>query len=76
MLDLEPKTEALVKARSAATGKTPDEVITEALAATQPSLPERRVDRMALDALLKKWDAMPTYDTRPAKEILDEAWGE
>jgi hypothetical protein len=76
MLDLAPETQRLIEARSAATGKTPDEVVTEALQATEAKTAPRRIDRAALDALLKKWDAMPTYDTRSEKEILDEAWGD
>lgn len=76
MLTLAPETEALVRAKAARAGKTPDEVIRDALTGrgateTKPD----RVDRAGLAKLLATLDTMTAGDRRPAKAILDEGWG-
>jgi hypothetical protein len=76
MIALTPETEALIQAAAAKTGKTPDQVVHDALVDHKPpSSPTRKIDRKALAELLARFDALPVRDTRTAKEILDEAWG-
>lgn len=70
MLTLSPETEALVRARAAAAGKTPDEVIREAVSA-RPATPTSRRDRIALmEAISLRCAALPLLDSRSAEEII------
>jgi hypothetical protein len=79
MIPLSPETEELINARARASGKTPDEVVREALssAPTRRSSPKPlgRLDHAGLTSLLADLDAMQIRDTRPTKIILDEGWG-
>jgi hypothetical protein len=77
MLDLAPKTQRLIEARSAATGKTPDEVVAEALQATDAkAAPNAKFDAEGLEALLKRFDAMPVRDPRSADDVMREEYGD
>lgn len=76
MIELSAETEALIRARAAATGRTPDEVIRRALdpAATESSkspLSHASLESRtrALDQLVMRLAAAPTLDTRSADEI-------
>ena len=79
MLTLSPATEALILDKAAAEGKTPDEVVQQALAAErEPSdhaARSGRVDMEKLREILKRLDALPVLDPRSEKEICDEGWG-
>lgn len=73
MFTFSSATEALVLARAEAEGKTPDEVVQEALAAGQPR--SGRVDWAKLRDLQDRIAALPVIDDRSEKEICDEGWG-
>lgn len=66
-----------LRAKAMSTGKTPDQVIREALggASFGAKAPGKRVDRPGLAALLGELDALPVRDARSQEEITDEGWG-
>lgn len=81
MLTLSPDTEALVKAKAAAIGKTPDEVVRDALAPVGETVPWRRLtDRpkvttkeeffAMLDEIAARSAARPVVDPRSPDEII------
>jgi hypothetical protein len=86
MLTLSPETESLIKARAAATGKTPDEIIREALIgdARHPPHPDEpingakrdRPDLAGMRDIARRVAQRPLLDNRGEKEICDEGWGE
>jgi hypothetical protein len=79
MITLSPETEELVRAKARASGKTPDEVVREALLRPPATIGSpkslERIDHAGLTSLLADLDSMPIRDMRPAKVILDEGWG-
>ncbi|MQT11627.1 hypothetical protein [Segnochrobactrum spirostomi] len=80
MLTLSAETEALVKARAAVAGKTPDALVREAIeryastsdVAGKPEV--RAVDMERVKEISRRNTSCPLLDRRSAKEILDEAW--
>lgn len=82
MLTLSPETEALVKARAAVAGKTPDALVREAIERYAPTWgvagkPEARaIDMERVKEISRRNTSRPLLDRRSAKEILDEAWAD
>jgi len=79
MLTLSPETEALVQARAIAAGKTPDELIRDALTNSADAFPARRTKAATKDELVGRIDeiarrhaARPVLDPRPIDEIVEE----
>jgi antitoxin VapB len=81
MLRLSPATEALIEAKAADAGKTPDEVIDDALAPTGATIPWRRpqprpkIDSKEdfftrLDEIARRSAARPLVDPRSPEEII------
>lgn len=76
MLTLSPETEALVRARAVTAGKTPDEVIREALgeATARPTKAEHARKKKAsladILAIAARSAARPLLDARTADEIV------
>jgi antitoxin VapB len=81
MLRLSPDTEALIEAKAAVAGKTPDEVIHDALAPTGATIPWRRPQprpKIAskedfftrLDEIARRSAARPLADPRSPEEII------
>lgn len=79
MFTLSPETEALVQAKAIAVGKTPDELIREALTKTADALPTRHTNLVTKNELLGRIDeiarrhaARSTTDPRPIDETVEE----
>jgi antitoxin VapB len=81
MITLSPETEALVRAKAAAAGKTPEELIHDALAKAGAVLPWRRpttrprIDTKEefvarLDEIARRSAARPVVDPRSPDEII------
>jgi len=84
MITVPPETEQLVRRVAAVSGKSPEDVLrkaveTEALLAgvAIPEGPARRkeIDMDRVREIIEWVASRPLLDKRPAKEILDEAWG-
>ena len=72
MLALSPETEALVRNRAVKTGKTPDQVIREALGPTDypaEAAPDKQARLDKLIAIAELASARPVLDPRPADVI-------
>ena len=76
MLDLSPETEALVRAKAVVAGKTPDQVIREALgeATVRQSRgvhePKQKASLADILAIAERSAARPLLDARTADEIV------
>ncbi len=70
MLTLSPETEALVRARAAAAGKTPEQLIRDAVAAPadEPGARKELIARM--EEISACCAALPLLDPRNAEEII------
>lgn len=74
MLMLDPQTEALLRARASALGRTPEALVRDLLGLPAP--PARAPDLAALRALAGRVAALPLLDTTSEKQIADEGWGD
>jgi hypothetical protein len=79
MMTVPPETEQLARRVAAQSGLTPEEVLrkaveTEALLVGITAV-ERRGDPDRAREFIQRVASKPLLDERPAKEILDEAWG-
>ncbi len=75
MLALSPETEALVQAKAAITGKTPDQLIREAMARHVPAreLPKhvrQPIDLAKVEDILASVAARPVLDPRGADDFI------
>jgi antitoxin VapB len=74
MLELRAETEALVQKRAAVTGKTPDQVISEALGVSDsPQSPQPKRKKASLEdlmAIAARCSARPRLDNRTPEEII------
>lgn len=75
MLELSPETEALVQARAAHAGQTPDQLIRDAVlrhAAPRavPMTPRPALDLAKAEAIIARAAARPVLDPRSADEII------
>jgi antitoxin VapB len=81
MIALSSETEAMIQARAEITGKTPDQVVREALAPTGETLPWRRPTARPrietkeefiarLDEIAARSTARPVVDPRSPDEII------
>ncbi len=79
MMTVPPETEQLARRVAAQSGTTPEEVLrkaveTEALLAGI-AVVSRKGDPDRVREFIQRVASKPLLDERPAKEILDEAWG-
>jgi hypothetical protein len=74
MLHLSPETEALIRSKAQAKGKTPEELLRGLLAAGESTGMLRRPDVEAMRAIAKRAARRPILDHRSEKEITDEGW--
>ncbi len=82
MVNLSPKTEALIQAKAASTGRTPDEVVRDAVSRTgdilpwlspaRPLPPAETKEQMieGMEAIAARSAARPLVDPRSADEII------
>jgi hypothetical protein len=82
MMTVPPETEQLARRVAAQSGTTPEEVLrkaveTEALLAgvAVSGIAGRKGDPDRAREFIRRVASKPLLDERPAKEILDEAWG-
>jgi antitoxin VapB len=84
MITVPPETEQLARRVAAHSGKTPEDVLrraveTEALLAgvtiAEGAKPAREIDADRVRQITRRVVSRPLLDPRPAKEILDDAWG-
>ena len=82
MMMVPPETEQLARRVAAESGTTPEEVLRKAVEAEAllagigiGHLPSRKGDLERAREFIRRVAAKPLLDERPAKEILDEAWG-
>lgn len=74
MLHLSPDTEALIRARADAKGKTPEQFLRE-LVSTPTAPPAReKPDMERLREIVRRVAERPVLDPRSEKEITDEGW--
>jgi antitoxin VapB len=84
MTTLSPEIERLAKLVGAQTGKTPEEVIREAVETQariagveipEPARARKDVDLARVREITRRVASRPLLDKRPPEQILDEAWG-
>ena len=84
MITLSPETERLARLVGAQTGKTPEQVIHEALEAqarmagvaiSEPREAAKKIDLERVRAITGRVASRPLIDKRSEHDILDEAWG-
>jgi hypothetical protein len=77
MLVLSPETEALIRAKATQAGKTPDQVICDALAdagnrgSRAGAGPRKKASLADIIAIMERSAARPLLDPRNADEIID-----
>ncbi len=84
MITLPPETEELTRRIAAQRGKTPEEVVNDAIETqarlagiTLPELTRKAkpIDMDRVHQISQRIVSRPLIDRRSAKDILDEAWG-
>jgi antitoxin VapB len=84
MMIVPPETERLARRVAAHSGKTPEEILRKAvetealligLAPGEIGFPNKPVDLQRVREIARRVAAGPLLDTRPAKAILEDAWG-
>jgi hypothetical protein len=73
-LHLSPETEALIRAKAAADGTTPDELLRKTFAPGSAPV-RRKPDMERMRDIARRTACLPLLDTRTSKEIADEGWG-
>jgi antitoxin VapB len=84
MIMLPPETERLARLVAVRSGKTPEDVLKEAvenqariagIAIAETVKPGGTIDMNRVRQITRRVASKPLLDPRPPKEILDEAWG-
>jgi len=82
-MTLSPETEQLARLVGAQTGKTPDEVVREAVeaqarlagVAVADTATRKTIDLDRVRAITRRVASRPLIDRRPPRDIRDDAWG-
>ncbi len=74
MLNLSPETEALIRARARASGKSPEQYLSDLVNGATPTK-SRAPDVARMREIANRAAARPIHDRRSEKEITDEGWG-
>jgi hypothetical protein len=73
VLHISPETEAIIRAKAAAEGKTPEELLRKTFATQRQAGQKPDVERMR--RIVKRASSRPLLDERSEKELTDEGWG-